>query len=1103
MDMDAGTQHEYQELKQKVRRMLVKSMDKPSRKFKDENGKFKESLISDIKGMLEFYEAAHFQLLGENRRCSKSTATRLPRLVGRSYISIYEGYGNQDQNLMKFAKLDFKMVQHLHKQELKEINRWWKDLDVATNFPFIRDRLVECYLWINGVYFEPHYSIARTFMTKVISLTSIMDDTYDAYGTPEELELFTKAIHRWDINCTDQLPDYMKLLYREILNMKQVCEAYYTEAKWLHEKYMPKVEEYLSVAFVSCCYPMLTIVSFVGMEDSITKETFIWGGRISMEPGVFRATPHLGVDLYGARVNVTDNYIPSTSKTFTGKQSYRKIAITSYLPTRSHRAYKGRARQSGVKETRLRVCTLNVGTLNARLLELIDVLSNRKIDFACIQETRWKGARAKECNGYKLWYSGIDNARNGVGILVSFRLKENVVEVCRYRDRIMMIKVIIEAEVMNVLSVYAPHVGLGKEDKCCFWDLLDDVLRSIPEDQRVFIGGDFNGHIGSEIDGYDRVHGGFGFSGRNEEGRTLLEFATAHDMVVTNSFFNKRDLNLITFHNGGHCTQIDYILVRNRDRWACIDFQTKVKTKQTCFKELLQCNDDEERTRAKQRYKEAKREAKITVAKAKDKAYEEMYKRLDTKEGQNGIFRLAKSRDNRKNDLGSIRFIKDNNGVLLVKDHDIKRAWGSYFFGLFNNGDSPCRDSNIDGSADHHTMANDCPTSRIGIEEVKMALRKMGKDKAVGLDQTPITVWLNLGEEGVKWLTNIFNIILETARMLEEWRESTVIPIYKNKGDPQRCGNYRGIKLLSHTMKLWERVIEDSLWRNIGKNRDLYMAFIDLEKAYDSIPRDTIWKTLETRRIQTAYIRVIRDMYYRSTTYVRTTVGDTEAFPVEIGLHQGSALSPYIFVLIMDDIYCATPDGVPWCMLFAENIVLVAETKNELSRRLTTWKTASEEKGLKINIEKTGYLCSNFSGNQNNEDVEVCIEGHVLPSNDCFKYLGSMIHKDGGVDDDVTHRIKNDNKTSAAVWIRMLGNQERSRKEDGDRRNENASMDMWRQPSDAVRRVELITVNGARRRGRPRRKWVDCLRSNLKDLSLIEDMTSDRKVWRLKTRVAE
>ncbi|KAK9016800.1 hypothetical protein V6N11_079293 [Hibiscus sabdariffa] len=405
-DMDARTQQEYHELKQEVRRMLVESVNNPSRKvlvidavqrlgvayhfekeiedslqivyhhhcnhvqvldddlcttairfrllrehgfdvrcdtfnkFKDENGKFQESLISDVKGMLELYEAAHFQLHGEDileealsfttfhlksaeamvdsplslqiaNALKRPLRKSLPRLVARSYISIYEGYGTQDQNLLKFAKLDFKLVQRLHKQELNEINRWWKGLDVTTNFPFIRDRLVECYLWIVGVYFEPHYSVARTFMTKVISLTSIVDDTYDAYGTPEEHELFTKAIHRWDISCIDQLPDYMKLLYSEILNvfkdmddlmskqgksyrvqlaieaMKQVCQAYYTEAKWLHEKHMPTVEEYLSVAFVSCCYPMLTIVSFVGMEDSITEETFIWAFN---DPKILRAS---------------------------------------------------------------------------------------------------------------------------------------------------------------------------------------------------------------------------------------------------------------------------------------------------------------------------------------------------------------------------------------------------------------------------------------------------------------------------------------------------------------------------------------------------------------------------------------------------------------------------------------------------------------------------------------------------------------------------------------------------------------------------------------------------------------------------------------------
>ncbi|KAE8661535.1 hypothetical protein F3Y22_tig00113725pilonHSYRG00880 [Hibiscus syriacus] len=718
-----------------------------------------------------------------------------------------------------------------------------------------------------------------------------------------------------------------------------------------------------------------------------------------------------------------------------------------------------------IMSAKLLCATQSAGTLNARLLELTDVLSNRKINFACIQETRWKGARARECNGYKLWYSGIDNARNGMGYYRSGSGK------CPF----------------SVCPTRWPRGG-GKR---CFWVSLDNILRSIPEDQRVFIGGDFNSHIGSEIDGYDSVHGGFSFGSRNEEGRTLLEFATAHDMAVTNSFFNKRYVNLIMFYSRGHCTQIDYILVRNRDRWACIDckvfpeeacasqnrllvlvfrvrnegsthrrsklgkprilwknlhgvkaydfrskvlsltgfrttnsnnaymlwkniansirevgknilglsigkvkkhkeswwwndeVQTKVKTKQTFFKALLQCNYDEERSRAKQRYKEAKRVAKKTVAKEKIKAYEEIEVTL------------------------------------------------------------------------------------IGTEEVKMALRKMGRDKAVSPNQIPITVWLTLGEEGVKWLTNIFNIILETAKMPEEWREST----------------------------LWEMVIE-ARFRQVTRVLENQFGFMPgrstmeaihllrrlMEKYREKIEIFT-WRSLTLRR---------RMIVYLSTTYFRTTVGDTEAFPVEIGLHQGSALSPYIVALIMDDIYCATPDSVPWCMLFADDIVLVAKTKNELNSRLATWKIALEEKGLRINIEKKEYLCLNFSGNQNNEDVEVCIEGNVLPSKDCFKYLGSMIHKDGVL---MMTLHTNGNKTSVAVWIQILFYQEGSRKEDGGRRNENASMDMWR--------VGSITVDDARRRGRPKGKWVDRVRSDLKDLALTEDMTSDRKVWRLKTRVVE
>lgn len=81
---------------------------------------------------------------------------------------------------------------------LKTIFRWWKDLNVAEKLPFARDRMVECYFWILGVYFEPRHFLARRILTKVISLTSVIDDIYDVYGTTEELILFTDAIQRFN-----------------------------------------------------------------------------------------------------------------------------------------------------------------------------------------------------------------------------------------------------------------------------------------------------------------------------------------------------------------------------------------------------------------------------------------------------------------------------------------------------------------------------------------------------------------------------------------------------------------------------------------------------------------------------------------------------------------------------------------------------------------------------------------------------------------------------------------------------------------------------------------------------------------------------------------
>jgi len=88
------------------------------------------------------------------------------------------------------------------------------------------------------------------------------------------------------------------------------------------------------------------------------------------------------------------------------------------------------------------------------------------------------------------------------------------------------------------------------------------------------------------------------------------------------------------------------------------------------------------------------------------------------------------------------------------------------------------------------------PCRHITKEEVEEALRKMKVGKAVGPDNIPVKIWKLLGEEGLEWLTNFFNIIFEFATMPQEWRYSILIPLYKNKGDTQDCNNYKGLSCL-------------------------------------------------------------------------------------------------------------------------------------------------------------------------------------------------------------------------------------------------------------------------------------------------------------------
>ncbi|XP_070014229.1 uncharacterized protein [Nicotiana sylvestris] len=135
----------------------------------------------------------------------------------------------------------------------------------------------------------------------------------------------------------------------------------------------------------------------------------------------------------------------------------------------------------------------------------------------------------------------------------------------------MTIKLVVSDCTLNVISAYAPQAGLDEEIKRRFWEGLDDVVRSIPPSERLFIGGDFNSHIGLSADGYTEVHGGFGFGERNEGGTSLLDFAKAFNLVIANSCFPKREEHLVTYQSSVAKTQIDYLILRGCDRRLCKD----------------------------------------------------------------------------------------------------------------------------------------------------------------------------------------------------------------------------------------------------------------------------------------------------------------------------------------------------------------------------------------------------------------------------------------------------------------------------------------------------------------------------------------------------
>ncbi|UYV82056.1 hypothetical protein LAZ67_21000621 [Cordylochernes scorpioides] len=289
----------------------------------------------------------------------------------------------------------------------------------------------------------------------------------------------------------------------------------------------------------------------------------------------------------------------------------------------------------------------------------------------------------------------------------------------------------------------------------------------------------------------------------------------------------------------------------------------------------------------------------------------------------------------------------------------------------------------------------------ISLTEVTKEISKLGKNKATGLDEIPNEAIKYLLEEHTIYLRNLFNKILGTSQVPQQWTKTIIHPIFKN-GDPDNPSNYRGISLISNLSKLFTSILKTRLndWMErksiLAENQagfrkgyscqdhiftlvsliqmtlsrrrgKLYAFFIDLRKAFDTVPHHLLWKKIALNGLSCRFIKLIKNYYTQMTATVRWRGSFTEAIKIQAGVLQGEPLSPYLFILFLNDLVHLFDEselpginlenyGTIHLLLYADDIVILGESKINLQLKINLLKKYLEENCLTLNQNKSKIM---------------------------------------------------------------------------------------------------------------------------------------------------
>jgi hypothetical protein len=474
---------------------------------------------------------------------------------------------------------------------------------------------------------------------------------------------------------------------------------------------------------------------------------------------------------------------------------------------------------------------------------------------------------------------------------------------------------------------------------------------------------------------------------------------------------------------------------KNEKEWLSEETWTAIDERKTQKTKILECKSERLKEKQKQRYREANTKVKRMARRDKRKYIEDLAKQAEqaaAKREQSTLFRITKEICGQSK--SSTVPIKDKAGRLLTTEKEQEARWKEHFEEVLNRSD-PVSPAEIKDPAEDLNIDTDPPTRA----EILSAIKTLKNRKAPGEDHLNAELLKADPEAAADVLLPLFKLIWERNTIPEDWRKGSIIKIPK-KGNLAECGNWRGITLLSVPSKVLCTIITKRLepaldkilrkeqcgfrrgrgcidhiftLRNIIEQstewqRELYVNFIDYEKAFDSLHRDSLWKILRSYGIPEKIISMIKEFY----TNFSCCVGSSDLrFEVKSGVRQGCVMSGLLFIIAVDWVTSRAMEdarrGIRWTPFtqledldYADDLALLSHTQGQIQAKTEKTAEYGEQIGLRINAKKTKLMTVNVD-----KKVNININGQDVEEVESFSYLGSVMTKDGGAEADIRSRL--------------------------------------------------------------------------------------------------